>query len=64
MSFPYSFKFYQLRVFSSWFTNLSAGFLGSIFFLISERVLLTFSVLLSILFLYLSIIIEKYLDNP
>ncbi len=54
---------YHLKVFSSWFTNLSAGFLGSVFFLFNQPLLLTFSVLLSILFLYLSFIIEKYLTN-
>ena len=49
---------HHLKVFSSWFTNLSAGFLGSIFFLFNQPLLLTFSVLLSI-----SFIIEKYLTN-
>jgi len=56
-------KPYQLRVFSAWVTNLSAGWFASIFFLLSQPWLLTASILLAILCLYLSMVIEKYLED-
>lgn len=56
-------KTYQLRIISAWFVNLSAGWFASIFFLLNQPWLLTLSILLAILFLYLSMKIEEYLEN-
>lgn len=59
----YKFKAYQLRITASWLVNLSAGWFASIFLLLSQPLLLTGSILLSILCLYISMEIERNLDE-
>lgn len=62
MRFHYYPRLYQLKTLSSWFCNLSAGWVASAFF-VKEAILLTGSIAGSIMSLIAALYIEKQIED-